>query len=114
VLSSIGLYGVTAWNAGSRTSEIGVRMALGARRGDVIALVLRGAFGLIIAGLVLGLPFGMSAGRVLGNLLYGTNPRDPVVIAIAVAALGVSAFIAALIPAVRASRISPLEALRTE
>ena len=114
LLSSIGLYGVTAWNAGSRTSEMGVRMALGAARGDVVALVLRGAFGLIAAGLVLGLPFGWTAGRVLGNLLYGTNPHDPVVIAIAAAALSISAFIAALIPAVRASRVSPLDALRTE
>ncbi len=114
VLASIGLYGVTAYNAGRRTNEIGVRMALGAGRGDVVALVLRGAFGLILLGLALGLPLAFAAGRFLGNQLYGMKPYDPVVTAAAAIALGVSACIAALIPAFRASSISPLEALREE
>jgi predicted permease len=114
VLSCIGLYGVTAYNAGRRTSEIGVRMALGANRGHVIALVLRGAFGLILFGLLVGLPLTFAAGRVLGNQLYGMNPYNPVVTLVAVVTLGLSALVASLIPAFRASLISPLEALRVE
>ena len=74
VLASIGLYGVTAYNAGRRISEIGVRMALGADRGDVVRLVLRGAFGLILLGLSIGLPLTFAAGRFLGSQLYGMNP----------------------------------------
>ncbi len=112
VLASIGLYGVTAYNAGRRVNEIGVRMALGANRGHVVALILRGAFGLIVFGLLLGLPLTLAAGRFLGHQLYGMNPYDPVVTSVAVLALGFSALLASLIPAFRASSISPLRALR--
>jgi predicted permease len=114
VLASIGLYGVTAYNAGRRVSEIGVRMALGANRGDIVRLVLRGAFGLILIGLFIGLPLTFAAGRFLGNQLYGMNPFNPVVTLAAVVTLGLSALAASLIPALRASSISPLEALRAE
>jgi predicted permease len=114
VLASIGLYGVTAYNAGRRTGEIGVRMALGADRSDIVALVLRGAFGLILFGLIIGLPLTFAVGRFLGNQLYGMNPYNPVVTLAAVVALGLSALAAALIPALRASSVSPLDALRAE
>jgi len=114
VLSCIGLYGVTAYNAGRRTSEIGVRMALGADRGQVIALILQGAFALIIFGLLIGLPLSLAAGRFLGHQLYGLNPYHPAVTLIAVMALALSALAASLIPALRASWISPSEALRAE
>jgi len=114
VLVSIGLYGVTAYNAGCRTNEIGVRMALGAGRAPVIALVLGGAARLIVCGLLLGLPLAFAAGRFLGSQLYGVNPHDLTVTAIAVLTLGLSALAASLIPAVRASSISPVEALRAE
>lgn len=114
VLSCIGLYGVTAYNAGRRTGEIGVRMALGADRSNVVALVIRGAFGLILLGLIIGLPLTFVAGRFLGNQLYGTNPHNPVVTFVAVVVLASSALVASLIPAFRASCISPLDALRTE
>ena len=114
VLASIGLYGVTAYNAGRRVGEIGVRMALGATRAQVAALVLRGAFALVAAGLVVGLPLALAAGRFLGSQLYGLNPYDPAVIVAAVLILGFSALVASLIPAVRASLISPAEALRAE
>ena len=114
VLASIGLYGVTAYNAGRRTNEIGIRMALGASRGNVVALVLRGAFALIATGLLLGVPLSAAAGRFLGHQLYGLSPYNPAVIAVAVVALGFSALAASLIPALRASSISPLEALRVE
>jgi predicted permease len=114
VLASIGLYGVTAYNTAHRVNEIGVRMALGADRGDVLALILRGAFALILFGLVVGLPLTFAVGRFLGNQLYGMNPYNPVVTLVAVAALGLSSLAASAIPAFRASVISPLEALRAE
>jgi predicted permease len=114
VLASIGLYGVTAYNAGRRTGEIGLRMALGASRGAVVTLVMRGASILIAFGLLVGLPLTAAAGRFLGHQLYGVNPYNPVVIAAAAAALGFSALIASLVPALRASSISPVQALRSE
>jgi len=114
VLACIGMYGVTAYNAGTRVTEIGVRMALGASGRDAVAIILRGVFGLIVVGLVLGLPLTVAAGRFLGNQLYGMNPYDPFVLLTAVVALGLAAFLAALIPALRVSRISPAEALRAE
>jgi len=91
-----------------------VRMALGANRGQVIALVLRGTFGLILFGLFIGLPLTFAAGRFLGSQLYGMNPYNPVTTLVAVLTLGLSALAASLIPALRASSISPLEALRVE
>jgi predicted permease len=114
VLASIGLYGVTAYNAGRRVNEIGVRMALGADRGHVVRLVLRGAFRLILFGLLIGLPLTFAVGRFLGNQLYGMNPYNPVATLAAVVTLGLSALAASLIPAIRASMISPLDALRVE
>ncbi len=114
VLASIGLYGVTAYNAGRRTSEIGVRMALGAGRGQIVRLVLRGAVGLVLLGLCIGLPLTFAVGRFLGHQLYGMYPYNPVVTMASVIALALSALAASLIPALRASFISPLDALRAE
>jgi predicted permease len=114
VLASIGLYGITAYNVGRRTGEIGVRMALGASRGQVVRLVLRGAFLLIAFGLILGIPLSLATSRVLSSQLYGLNPYDAVPIAIAVAVLGLFGLIATLVPAQRASSISPADALRSE
>ncbi len=114
VLASIGLYGVTAYNAGRRVGEIGVRMALGANRTDVLGLVMRGAVGLTLMGLLAGLPLTLAAGRLLGSQLYGLSPYNPMVIAIAVAALAISALVASIVPAFRASLISPSEALRVD
>jgi predicted permease len=113
-LASIGLYGVTAYNAGRRTTEIGVRLALGATRAQAAGLIIRGAFILVVIGLIAGLPLALAAGRFLGSQLYGLNPYDPVVVLLAVLTLGLSALIAALIPARRASSISPSQALRSE
>jgi predicted permease len=113
-LASIGLYGVTAYNAGRRTGEIGVRMALGASRGDVVRLVLRGAFVLIAIGLGLGLPLTLAAGRLLGTQLYGMSPYNLGVTVVSVVVLGLAALMASAIPAIRASLISPLDALRAE
>jgi predicted permease len=114
VLASIGLYGVTAYNAERRVGEIGVRMALGADSRDIVRLILRGAFALTLFGLLIGLPLTFAAGRFLGNQLYGMNPYNPAVTLAAVVTLGLCALAASLIPALRASSISPLEALRAE
>jgi predicted permease len=114
VLASLGLYGVTAYNAGRRVSEIGVRMALGADSSHIIGLVLRGAFGLILFGLFVGLPLTFAVGRFLGSQLYGINPYDPLVTLAAFLVLGLSALAACLIPAFRASLISPSAALRAD
>jgi ABC-type antimicrobial peptide transport system permease subunit len=113
-LASVGLYGVTAYNAGCRRCEIGVRMALGADRTHVVTLAMRGAFALILLGLAIGLPMSLAAGRFLGDQLYGTNADNPLVTLAAILALGTSALVASLVPAVRASLISPLTALRSE
>jgi predicted permease len=114
VLSCLGLYGVVAYNATQRTSEIGIRMALGADRAEIIALVLRSALVLIAIGLAIGLPLSLGASRFLGTQLYGTHPNNLLVTIFSLVALAFSATIAALIPALRASATSPLEALRTE
>jgi len=114
VLASIGIYGVTAYNLASRTSEIGMRVALGADRSDVLALILRGSFVLVAFGLLVGVPIALEVGRFLGSQLYGLNQHDPMVISAAGATLALSALFAAFIPAYRGSSISPMQALRSE
>jgi predicted permease len=114
VLASIGLYGVTAYNVERRVNEIGVRVALGADKRHIVALVVRGAFVLTVSGILIGLPLALTAGKFLGGQLYGMNPYSPAVTLAAVVTLGLSALVASWIPAYRASLIPPLEALRTE
>ena len=114
LLASIGLYGVTAYNIARRTSEIGIRMALGANRRDVVAMVLRGALWQIAIGLAIGVPLALIAGRLFASKLYGVGAFNPVVLAGAVFVLAFCAFIAGLVPAKRAASIEPVEALRTE
>jgi predicted permease len=112
LLAAVGLYGVTAYTVAQRTNEIGIRMALGADRSNVVELVLRGAFRRVVAGLVLGVPLAMAAGRLISSQLYGLSFWDPVALAVAAISLGICAFFAAIIPARRAASISPLRALR--
>jgi predicted permease len=114
VLASIGLYGVTAYAVGRRTGEIGVRMALGATRGSVISMVLRGALLQIVTGLAIGLAVTLLGGRLLANQLYGIKAGNPLVLAVAVLILAICAMIAAFIPAQRAASTDPTRALRTE
>jgi len=87
-------------------------MALGADRGHVVTLAMRGALGLIVLGLAIGLPLTFAAGRFLDDQLYGASPDNPGVTLAAVLTLGVSALVASFVPAFRASVISPLDALR--
>jgi predicted permease len=114
VLASIGIYGVTAYNLASRTSEIGMRVALGANRRDIFALILRGSFLLVVFGLLLGLLLALGVGRFLGSQLYGLNPFDPIVLATAGVTMALSALFAGFVPAYRGSSISPMQALRFE
>jgi len=114
VLAAVGLYGVTAYTVAQRTSEIGVRMALGANRPSVVQLVLRGAFNKVALGLLLGIPLAIGAGRLMSAQLYGVVNWDPLALATAMGSLAICAFIAAIIPAARAASIDPMKALRTE
>jgi predicted permease len=113
-LAAVGMYGVTAYAVARRTNEIGIRMALGADRPKVIHLVLRGAFSRVAIGLVLGLPMSVGAGRLISAQLYGVSSWDPLALSVAAGALAICAFFAAMIPAIRAASIAPMNALRTE
>jgi predicted permease len=114
VLAAVGLYGVTAYTVAQRTNEIGVRMALGADRINVVELVLRGVFTRVGIGLILGIPLAVAAGRLISAQLYGVSFWDPMALSVAAGALAACAFFAAIIPAGRAASISPMSALRTE
>ncbi|MGA8530584.1 MAG: ABC transporter permease [Acidobacteriaceae bacterium] len=114
VLAAVGLYGVTAYRVEQRTGEIGVRMALGADRASVVALVLRGAFLQVAIGLVLGIPAAIGTGFLIASQLYGVRPWDPRVLAGVALILGVAALVAALVPARRAASVDPMGALRSE
>ena len=114
LLAAIGLYGVTAYTVAQRTNEIGIRMALGANRANVIRLILRGAFERVLFGLLLGLPLAIGAGRLIASGLYGVTSWDPLALTVAASALALCSFVAAIIPAMRAASISPMTALRVE
>jgi predicted permease len=114
ILAAVGLYGVTAYTVERRTNEIGVRMALGANRGSVIRLVLRGAFLQVLLGLLIGIPASIGCSRLIATQLYQVRGWDPLVLGGSIIALGVCALFASIIPAQRAASIDPVNALRTE
>ena len=114
VLAAIGLYGVTAYTVARRRNEIGLRMALGADRRDVIGVVLGGAFTRVAIGLVLGMPLAVGAGYLLSAQLYGVSFWDPVALSVAAAALALAALVASVVPASRAAALAPMIALRTD
>ncbi|MEP7337018.1 MAG: ABC transporter permease [Acidobacteriota bacterium] len=114
VLASIGLYGILSYGVASRTNEIGIRMALGARQRDVLWLVLREALLLVLAGLAVGLPVIFLTTRFVATLLYGLPPTDVVSLSFATLLLVAVAFIAGYLPARRATRIDPMVALRCD
>jgi predicted permease len=114
LLASVGLYGVTAHSVTRRTSEIGIRMALGATRTTVVRMILRSVFIQIGVGMLIGLPLALGAGRLLADQLYGVNSADPFILIAVVFTLGLAALVAGLRPAWIASSTDPVQALRTE
>jgi predicted permease len=114
LLAAIGLYGLTAYMVACRTSDIGVRMALGADRLNIVRLVLRGAFLLVAIGLLIGIPLAIGAGRLMAAQLFEIRSWDLHVFGFSILALGVCAAAASILPAHRAASTDPLKALRTD
>lgn len=106
--------GVAAYCVEQRTSEIGMRMALGADGGSVIGLVLRGAFVQVAIGLALGVPGAVAVGELIASRLFGVRPWDPLILCAAAVTLGMAALVAAIIPAHCAVRVDAMQALRSE
>jgi ABC-type antimicrobial peptide transport system permease subunit len=114
LLAAVGLFGVMSYLAAQRTTEIGIRIALGAKREQVMRKMLLDGMGPAVFGLVLGLAASVEAGRLMRDLLYEIKPLDPAVFLAVAATLLVVAAIACIVPAWRASRLDPMQALRTE
>ncbi|HUI42197.1 MAG TPA: ABC transporter permease [Terriglobia bacterium] len=114
LLACIGIYGIMAYAVAGRTGEIGIRMALGARRADVLWLVLRESLLLVVIGVAIGLPAVIAAGKLVASLLFGLTAADPATLALATALMFAVAALAGYIPAVRAARTDPMAALRNE
>jgi ABC-type antimicrobial peptide transport system permease subunit len=114
VVTAVGLYGTLAYATARRTSEIGIRMALGARRTQVVAMVFLQNATVALVGTSLGLVAALLASRALASFLYGTSTRDPLVFAGSILALVIIASAASLLPALRSARINPMVAIRCE
>ncbi|HEY1494147.1 MAG TPA: ABC transporter permease [Candidatus Solibacter sp.] len=114
LLAAVGLYGVTAHTVAGRTGEIGVRMALGATRPSVIGMILRGVFAQVAWGVAIGVPAALAGGRILADQLFGVRSSDPATMAAVTLALAAAALLAGFLPALRASSIDPVRALRSE
>jgi hypothetical protein len=114
IVTAVGLYGTLSYAATRRTNEIGIRMALGARRTQVVAMVFRQNASVALTGTTLGLIAALLASRLLASFLYGTSARDPWVFAGSILALAVIATAASLLPALRSARINPMIAIRCE
>jgi len=114
LLAAIGLYGVISYMVVQRTKEIGIRMAIGANRIDVVRMILREATLLTVTGLVIGAGLALAAAQAAKSLLYGLKPRDPLTLVMAIVTLSAVAALASFLPAYRASRLDPLIALRYE
>ena len=113
-LATIGLYGVISYTVARRTSEIGIRVALGAQRGDVVGMIMREAGTMLLIGLGVGAVLTLIVARAAASLLYGLKPHDPATLTLAVVALALVAAVASFVPAHRASTLDPMQALREE
>jgi putative ABC transport system permease protein len=114
VLAAIGIYGVIAYSVTQRTREIGIRMALGAQKTQMLGMVLRQSMTLVIVGIAIGFVVALAATRVMATLLYGVGANDISIYAVVIALLGAAAMLASYIPARRAMRVDPMVALRYE
>ena len=114
LLAAIGLYGVISYSVAQRTRELGIRIALGAQRSDVLRLVLRQGMTLVAMGVAFGLAASIGLTRLMSTLLYGVSATDPITFLILSSALLSVAFIACWLPARRASAVDPIVALRSE
>jgi len=114
LLAAVGIYGVIAYNVAQRTKEIGIRMALGAQREEMLRMILSQSMRLVLIGVVVGIGTALLATRVISNLLYGVGPNDLSTYLLVVLLLAVAALIASYIPARRAMAIDPMIALRYE
>lgn len=114
ILACVGLYGVTAYAVARRTNEIGIRMARGAVRRNVLGLVLRPALAQLGLGLAMGIPAALAGGHLLAHQLYGVKSYDPTILGTAALVLAACAIFAAAVPARRAMRVDPIVALRYE
>jgi putative ABC transport system permease protein len=114
LLAGLGLYGVIAYSVTQRTQEIGIRIAVGAQRRDVLDLILRGGVKLAVVGVVLGLIGALGLSRILESLLYGVSAYDPLIYLGNAAVLLAVAAIACIVPALRATKVDPIVALRAD
>jgi putative ABC transport system permease protein len=114
VIAAVGIYGVMAYSVVQRTGEFGIRMALGAQQRDVLRLVLTQGGKLVGLGLIIGLAATLAASRAMGSMLFNTSAHDPLTLAAITLLLGAVALVACLLPANRATKVNPIEALRTE
>jgi putative ABC transport system permease protein len=114
ILAAVGIIGVVSYSVAQRTREIGIRMALGARRADVLKLILSGSMAWVFVGIVFGIVSSLGLTRLLGTLLYGVKPGNPLVLGTVAALLASVALFAAYIPARRAAKVDPMVALRYE
>jgi len=114
VLAAIGIYGVIAYSVTQRTREIGIRMALGAQKTQMLGLVLRQSLTLVVIGITIGFLVALGATRVMSTLLYGVGANDLSIYAVVIAVLSAAAFLASYVPARRAMKVDPMVALRYE
>ena len=114
ILGAVGIYGIVSYSVTQRTREIGIRMALGARAGNVLSLIMKNGFTLVLTGIVIGVAGAFALTRFLTTILFGVTPTDSATFVFVSLMFFVIAMVAALIPALRATRVDPLVALRYE